>query len=299
MTRAFLIPCGVVLLSSGLVGQQNPPPVFRGHVEKVRVDALVTDHNRPVSGLVADDFEVKDNGVVVRDLEISTTAGSVSVAVALDLSGSVEQQGLQDLTRACQALVDALDPDDTAWLVTFSNQFALKAGPVKDPDVVRRALASIRAGGGTSMWDAVFGSLSLVSGQAGRSLVILLSDGMDTTSWLSEKRAMEILKRADVTLNAIRPPDVPYGFIELEAAAKLTGGDVRDAEKGAKLQEQFVRMLNEFRLGYVLTYSPPAAGIERRDGWHKIEVKLKHKNGDVRTRAGYYTPGGTRGGDVH
>ena len=128
---------------------------------------------------------------VVQDIELATTAGQVSVALVLDLSGSVEQEGIEDLERACQALVDALEPADRAWLITFADAFALKAGPAQDRPTLRRALENLRPGGGTSMWDAMFAAVSLVSGTEGRSLVLAFTDGVDTTSWLDEDRALD------------------------------------------------------------------------------------------------------------
>jgi VWFA-related protein len=295
MTRA-----GVILLSLAAVGvlapgvrarqsQQTPPqtPVFRSGVEKVRIDALVTHGGTPVAGLTPDDFELKDNGVPQR-VEIATTADTVAVAILLDLSGSVEAAGLGDLRHATDELIRALQPGDRAWFLTFEQTFVLKVGPTIDRAAVQRALSAIRPGGGTSLWDAMFASISLVTGMAGRSLLLVLSDGIDSTSWLDEQRAIEAIKRAEVVVSTIRPFDAwPGGNAPMEVAANATGGRVMFAKRGDRMAQQFVELLNEFRLGYVLTYTP--TNVPRRaDGWHKVEIKLKNKKGSVRARPGYY-----------
>jgi VWFA-related protein len=259
-------------------------PVFRAGIARVRIDALVTHDNRPVTGLAAGDFELKDNGVV-QTIEMSTTAGSVAVAIALDVSGSIEDDGLEDLLHASEALADALEPDDQAWLVTFNDEFRLRAGPVTDPAPIKRALDRVRAGGGTSMWDALFASVSLVAGTAGRSLVILFTDGADSTSWLDEKRAVEALSRADVVVETVRPRTAAFGLAPLEAVARAPGGAVRAAERQERMAQQFVNLLREFRLSYVLTYVPTGVAL---DGWHDVEVRLKNKRGRVRAKSGYY-----------
>lgn len=295
MTRA-----GVILLLLAAVGvpapgvrarqsQQPPPqtPVFRSGVEKVRIDALVTHDGKPVAGLTPDDFELKDNGVPQR-VEIATTADTVAVAILLDLSGSVEAAGLADLRHATGELVRALQPGDRAWFLTVQQAFALKVGPTTDREAVQRALETIRPGGGTSLWDAMFASISLVTGMAGRSLLLVLSDGIDSTSWLDERRAIEAIKRAEVVVSTIRPFDAwPGGNAPMEVAANATGGRVMFAKRGDRMAQQFVELLNEFRLGYVLTYTPTNVP-KRADGWHKVEIKLKEKKGSIRARPGYY-----------
>ena len=184
-----------------------------------------------------------------------------------------------------------LGPEDVAWMMTFADELALKAGPARDP----------HTDGGTRMWDALIAAVSLVQNQRGRSLVLLFSDGDDSTSWLDEKRALDTLKRADVVVSAIRPRAIPwyaapnrnadlryispYGLVELEAITETTGGVVLTAEKDARLHEQFVALLDEFRMGYLLSFTPTRYE-SRKDGWHRVEVKLKDKPGTVRRGPG-------------
>ena len=294
-----LAACGTLTAA----GPQQQPPVFRGGVERVRLDVVVTHRGRPLTNLTAQDFEVRDNGVPIKDVEIVEAPGHISVAIALDLSNSVEEAGLDELVNACAGLVDALGPEDVAWMMTFADELALKAGPARDPAIIRSALSQIPSGGGTRMWDALIAAVSLVQNQRGRSLVLLFSDGDDSSSWLDEKRALDTLKRADVVVSAIRPRAIPwyaapnpnaglrhvspFGLVELEAIAETTGGVVLTAEKHARLREQFVALLDEFRLGYVLSFTPTRYE-PRKDGWHRVEVKLKDKPGTVRTRSGYF-----------
>jgi Ca-activated chloride channel homolog len=274
----------VTLSATGQTQSDPQRPVFRGGVARVRIDTLVTHDNKPVRGLVAADFELRDNGVL-QQIDLATTAGSVAVAIALDVSGSVEEEGLEDLLKASAALADALRPGDVAWLVTFHDQFDLRAGPVTDAASLKGSLQRIQPGGGTSMWDALFGSVGLVAGTAGRSLVLLFSDGMDSTSWLDEERAIEALSRGDVVVEGIRPRGTVGGLAPLTAVARATGGAVREAESSEKMGTQFVNLLEQFRLGYVLTYLPTGAATP---GWHDVEVRLKSKKGKIRARRGYY-----------
>ncbi len=282
--RASVI--ALVLVAAVLPLRAQQTPVFRGSTDVVRFDVLVTNGRVPISGLSAGDFEVVDNGVA-QTPSLAPTSGNVAVALTLDVSGSVEQgDALKDLVTSCEAVVGALKPDDLAWLVTFSDQFTLRTTPASERMDLLKVLAGLTARAGTSMWDALFASVSLVNGTAGRSLVLLFTDGQDTTSWLQEKSALETLQRSDAVVNVVMPRDPSTGFLAMEAAAKATGGTLMQAESHDKLTQQFLKLLDDFRAGYVLTYTP--TGVKGDDGWHDVKIRLKQRKGTVRVRPGYF-----------
>jgi VWFA-related protein len=291
---AVVVLCAIATLTAQQQ-QQTPPqqqtPVFRAGTDKVRIDVIVTHRGRPVEGLTAGDFELKDNGVV-QAIESATTAGSVSVAIALDVSRAGDV--FEELRQAALALADALQPDDEAWLVTFASTFQRRIGPTTDKAALRQIITSLRSAAGTAMWDALFGSVALVKGTEGRSLVVALTNGLDASSYLDEERTLEVLRRGEVVINAVRAlrafRESDYGgFVHLEAMTNATGGRIMGAERRDRMAQQFGNLLNEFRLGYVLTYA--AKPSTRRDGWHDVNVRLKDKPGSVRARKGYYDAG--------
>lgn len=291
-----LVTAALVMLAGTLVvAQQQKPLVFRSAIDTVRLDALAHDGGKPIRGLTAADFEVRDNGVLVKDLELTHTDDRVSVSLALDISESMVKDYWEEMMSATEELVDALQPDDTAHFLTFASHLELRAGPVKDREQLKRALVGIRPGGGTSLWDAVFGAIALAGDRTARSLALIFSDGEDSTSWANEDRMLDTIRRSDVVFSIIRPRHaVAQGsasvFLPLERAAVASGGVILKTERGQKLDQQFVNLLNEFRQGYVLSYS--ASGIPARaDGWHEVEVRLKNRKGRVRVRPGYFEPG--------
>lgn len=294
---AVLVLCAITTLAAQQQQtpspqQQTPPPqtpVFRAGTDKVRIDVIVTHRGRPVEGLTAADFELKDNGVV-QEIETATMAGSVSVAIALDLSA----WGFEELRQAALALADALQPDDEAWLVTFSSTFQRRVGPTTDKAALRQIISGLRSTNGTAMWDALFGSVALVKGAEGRSLVVALTNGLDRSSYLDEERTLEVLRRGEVVINAVRALRAfrasDYGgFVHLEAMTNATGGRILASERRDRMAQQFGNLLQEFRLGYILTYTSKLS--TRADGWHDVNVRLKDKPGSVRARKGYYDAG--------
>jgi VWFA-related protein len=294
VTRAAVLVS--VVLGAVVAAQQQKPLVFRSAVDTVRLDALAHERGKPIRGLTADDFEVRDNGVLVTDLALTHTDDRVSVSVALDISQSMVVDYWDEMIDATEELVDALQPNDTAYLLAFASHLELRAGPVTDRAQLRRAIEGLRAGGGTSLWDALFGAIALAGDRTARSLALVFSDGEDSTSWANADRMLDTIRRSDVVFSIIRPRHaMPRGqtsvFLPLERAALASGGVILKTERGNKLDVQFVNLLNEFRQGYVLSYS--ATGIPAKpNGWHDVEVTLKrHRNGRVRVRPGYFEPG--------
>ncbi len=293
----WVAACVCVIGAVAVVAGQQNQAVFRSAVDQVRLDVLAYDGGKPIPGLTADDFEVRDNGVLVKDLRLTHTDDRVSVAVALDISGSVAVEFMDEMLTATEELIAALRPGDTAWLLTFGEHVELRAGPVSDRRVLKEALTGILPGGGTSMWDALFGAMALAGDRTARSLALVFSDGEDTTSWANEDRMLDTIRRSDVVFSIIRPRHAitsefspVSAFLPLERAAMASGGVILKTERGEKLDRQFVNLLNEFRQGYVLSYS--ATGIPARaDGWHEVEVSLKALKGRVRARPGYFEQG--------
>ena len=78
------------------------------------------------------------------------------------------------------------------------------------------------------------------------------------------------------------PSELTKSF--LTALAEETGGKFINTERSDRLRETFAQIVTEFRSRYLLTYIP--AGVDA-GGWHRIDVKLKNKKGNITARRGY------------
>jgi hypothetical protein len=135
-------------------------PTFRSSVDAVRVDVLVTDGPRPVAGLTADDFDLRDSGVVQTLDAVAVADVPISMMVALDVSDSVKGDTLNQLKKGVDAALAGLEPPDHAALLTFASDVRLRHDWAASVDQVRETVAGLRAAGGTSLWDAAFTALS-------------------------------------------------------------------------------------------------------------------------------------------
>ena len=292
-----------VLVSSSAVGAAAQTPTFSAGIEAVRVDVLVTDGDRPLLGLGAADFEVRDNGVLqdvslvsgpadveARDSGVQPDVGLVggqelplNVILALDTSASVSGEPLDHLRSAGRALLDRLEPEDRGALLTFSHEVTLREELTHDMDRVRTALAQARPRGETAVIDGSYAAMMLGETEIGRDLLIVFTDGIDTSSWLTGDQVLDTARRSDIVVYgvSVRGSDRSEFLQEL---CKLAGGSLLEVDSTRDLSAAFVGIIDEFRHRYVLSYSP--RGVSP-DGRHELEVTVKDRRATVKARAGY------------
>jgi VWFA-related protein len=284
----FAMPRGIPAANPAVraaAGEQDlQAPVFRAGVDVVRVNAIVTDRGRPVSGLQASDFEIRDNGVLQKIGLASTAEHAVNVVLVLDTSGSVKGEKLTSLKAAAWTLANALHPGDTISLVTFSERIVRRVALSPDAGSIPTALAGVEAGGRTALHDAVYAGLGMTAGFEERSLLLVFSDGLDNASWLTQGQLLESLKRSSVVVYAVTTPGLASVLGEMAAS---TGGELFEDAADRQLAATFVKVLERFRGGYLLTYTPQGVGLH--DGWHALRVTVRGGRNRVSARVGYYS----------
>lgn len=285
-----------------LVVLAQPPdrPRFAVDVETVSVDVFVTRGGRSVPGLTAADFVVKDEGVLQVVEVVDLTQAPLGAVLTLDTSGSVEGAKLEGLRDAAAAFVGGLAETDEAALVTFSHVVALQAGPTRDHEALAAAMRKVRAEGSTALFDALYAALRLPLG-APRRVVLLFTDGADNVSVLGATDVEHATAGSDVLLyvvanpedaatafpGAIRPQRESAVRREMRRLAESTGGRLLEAGSPDDLRGQFLRILDELRTRYVLSFTPQGV---RREGTHRLDVQLKAGGVQVRARRSYRAP---------
>ena len=254
----------IVVAVAGAIALQ---PTFTTRIESVRVDVLVTDAaRRPLRGLTAADFVIRDNGVAQDVDVVSFGEISLNVGLAFDLSDSVAGARLEGLTAASQALMTSLQPADQVSLVTFNEVVALPCPLSTNRTCVGDALHAATPEGETSLIDGVLAGMLVGESEVGRSLLMVFSDGLDTASFLGASRVLELGRRSDVVVYPVTSKGARPDFIE--ELASLTGGRLYEVDERSDLSATFRAILDEFRYRYLVTYTP--RGVPR-DGWHTLE----------------------------
>jgi len=212
----------------------------------------------------------------------------------------VRGEPLTHLIEAARGLVQTLEPRDQTALMTFSEPVRHAAERSRDRRPLFEALASLQAEGYTSLNDALFLTLQLRPREStdARSVLLVFSDGEDTSSWLSSAQVLEATRRSGTVVHVVelihergtgilgdKAPPRPSRF--LRELALAGGGRTWSATSSRDLRKLFAEVITEIRARYLLTYSP--RGVPR-DGWHDVKVTLKEARGTVIARPGYFVP---------
>jgi Ca-activated chloride channel family protein len=273
---------GLVLAGSVSVSAQSQ--IFSSKVEAVRVDVLVTDKGHPVRGLQAADFEVLDNGVPQQVDLISFEQVPLNLVLVFDMSSSVVGERLEHLRDGASTVLNGLTREDQAALVTFSDTVVRGSDLTSNFEQVRAALQQAAGRGNTALIDAVYAGMIVGESDVGRALLIVFSDGLDTASFLSPVGMLDTAKRSDVVAYAVVAGGSPKVSF-LHDLSVTTGGTFYDVGSTQNLGATFVKILNEFRQRYLVSYSPRGVPGE---GWHRLEVRVKGRGLDVKSRPGYF-----------
>lgn len=283
---------GLALVLAGLAAPARPQQVvFRSTVDSVTVDVSVRERGREVTDLTAADFELSDNDVPQRILDVSREALPVDVTFVVDLSGSVQGPLLEALTRAIEQVGQRLRAIDRVAVLTFNNRIRqmrpLAAGPLPIPVGLGTPT------GQTSLFDSVTISLMQPPESGRRRMVIIFTDGRDGTSFVDGTTLVDLARRSEMAIFTVaavggpstRRPRAPHQAL-FDRLAELTGGAVVALRSDQNLGESFVQAFEEFRSSYVLRYAYEGPA---RPGWHQLVVRVTRRGQyDVRARQGYF-----------
>jgi len=277
------------LLAAVLV---QAPPVFRADVEAVYVDVYVTRRGAPVAGLADHDFVVKDNGVVQAARVVEREEAPLTAVLVLDCSSSVAGAKLEFLKAAAGSFVRGLHPRDEAALLLFQSRIALLHAATTDREALLDAIARMTADGSTSMIDAVFVGLKRRWG-GGRPVLVLFSDGRDTSSWLENEDLLRAARESSTTVYVVRTREEDVATGEsgqaylLRRVVEATGGSSWSSGSGPEIEGAFREVLETVNARYVLAYEP--TGVPRA-GRHRIDLKVRRRGVEIRARREYFVP---------
>lgn len=307
--RSHLLPVilSAVICAAAFAQQSRPPaeppasqeegPPIRVFVEEVNVPFVVTDNkSRLITDLTQADFQIfEDKRPQTVTAFVQETDVPLRLGLLIDTSNSIrdrfefEQRAAGDFLRAL------LRPGtDKAFLGSFDSVAELVHDFSDDVDKLVDAIQSLRAGGGTSLYDAIFyGSRDKLLEEAPpvsnyRRALVVLSDGEDNQSRFSRLQALEVAQRAEVIVYTIstniRGIQMP-GDKVLKEFATETGGRYFQPFNLRDMDEAFDYINRELRSQYSISYRPTTP----RDGqYHEIEIVPQKKGLRVRARRGYY-----------
>jgi Ca-activated chloride channel homolog len=207
LALAGIAGMALVAHAAGQAPQGQPPAArFSSGVELVNVNATVYDADgRFVEGLTKDDFVVYEDGVRQTVTHFSADRVPVSLGIVLDKSGSMSGDKIRAANSALNRfLSDLLDPTDQIFLYTFNDRPSLVQDWTTDRAVLSQALAAVKPGGGTALYDAVADALPVAArGAHQKKALLVISDGNDTASHTAVRELQAEIRRSEVLAYAI------------------------------------------------------------------------------------------------
>ncbi|MBI2689535.1 MAG: VWA domain-containing protein [Acidobacteria bacterium] len=285
--------------TSGLAVWAQQQPVFRTEVKLVRLLATVKDANGGlVGGLAKEDFRISDNGAP-QEVAIfeRQTEQPLSVAIMLDISGSTAKDlkyEVESLQRFSKTLFGSGNERDKAALFTFNHDVARRTEFTRRVKRLDDAMKGLKAEAGTSLYDAIVLGAGELGRRDGRRVMIVITDGGDTTSVSSFHAALEGAHRNDTVIYAMVVVPIENdagrnigGEHALVQFSNGTGGKVFYPSVGAALDKAFDSILTDLRTQYLLAYYPKDVPLTR-NRYHTVKVETKAAGLRVQTRTGYY-----------
>jgi Ca-activated chloride channel family protein len=288
---------GIAMLAAMLAASAQPRSEadFKSEVRLVRLLVNVKNEAGDLIGtLNKDEFTVFDNGVKqeVSVFEHYTTK-PLSVSIMVDISGSTLKDWAietKSLGRFLRALFGSGNERDMAALYTFNYDVTLQHDFTRNTKALEDKLRYIKPEGGTSLYDAVYHASRDLQYRDGRHVLVLISDGGNTTSSKKFEDARKAAQRADAVLYPIVIVPIQNdagrnigGEHALQTLAADTGGRWFDPTIN-ELDRTFEEILRDLRAQYMLGYYP----TQQSPGFHNVRVELARKDLRAQTRTGYY-----------
>lgn len=288
------------------LGAQARPqaPVFGTGIEIINLNLSVTDGgNNFVVDLGQDDFAVFEDGIR-QELSLFTHENlPISMVLMVDTSASMEEK-LRTAQDAAIRFTKTLRPQDLAQVVQFNDRATTLQPFTNDLEALEGAIRKTEASGPTALHNALYIALKDLTrdkkaAELRRRAIVLLSDGEDTASLVTDDQVLELAKESEINIYAIslRPSRAQdrerQAFSQAEyllnALTRETGGRAYFPSSIGELDAVYDRIAEELRTLYSVGYVSSNA---RRDGkWRRIVVRVPDRDGlTVRHKLGYYAP---------
>jgi Ca-activated chloride channel family protein len=267
-------------------------PTFRSSTRIVPVVTTVLEADgRLVPNLEQDEFSILDNGKPQEIAFFQNDVQPFTVVVMLDKSGSMTAN-LQILDQAAEQFLLRLLPADKGQVGAFSDKIQLSGTFTSDRDDLIGALRDLQFGNPTRLYDAIDESMEALKGVEGRKVVLVFTDGDDTSSRLGFGDVLDRARAEEVMVYAIGLESEYFNLQRmvrtrpdrnLKKLAEETGGGYFELKKTADLAPTFTRVAQELHSQYTLGFTPTTLD----DKEHKLLVRMKQPGMTARARKSY------------
>jgi VWFA-related protein len=300
---------------------QDNVETLKVNVNLVNVYFSVRDKNGFITSLHKDDCSIYEDKALQKTKNFTQEKNlPLTIGILLDTSGSQIHVLPLEQQSGAEFLKDVLTPKDEAFLISFDINVNLLSDYTNSPREIKRAIdsAEINTGvstgsvtgngrsGGTHLYDAVYlAAHDKLHQEAGRKILVLLTDGGEQGSEETLKSATEAAQKANTIIYVILIADrgfysgggfgVYTGDRDMEQLATQTGGRVINVgNNGKKLEEAFDQIQDELRTQYLASFTPTNPKIDGTFRNLNITCQPGQK---IQARKGYYASADALGND--
>lgn len=296
------IVAALTLAAATLAFARAPQQVIRSGVDLVSLNVTVMDGEHFVGGLDQAAFSVFEDGVKQDVTFFTSERQPIALSILLDSSTSMDSK-LKTAQEAAIGFASRLGPNDVAQIIDFDSRPTVIQSFTNDRALLEKAIRGTKAGGSTSLYNAIYIALSELKkiraeslAQVRRQAIVVLSDGEDTSSLVEYEQVLDAAKRSEVLIYCIglkSKTDFPTkGFNEadfvMRTLSQETGGRVFFVEMLPQLASVYQTIADELVSQYTIGYTPKNP---KRDGaWRTVVVQVNRPDVSVRTKRGYFAP---------
>jgi VWFA-related protein len=285
--------------SRGATDEVDPNDVIKISSNLVPIPVSVIDkRGNAVVNLKLDDFELRVDGQPRPLTDLTRSETSVRLAMLFDNSGSLDAAREFEKQAAIRFFRKVMRRQDEAAIYSIETDSRLAQPLTNDVTRLEHTIALFgKPEGGTSLFDAIVGASTYLRPYSGRRVIVIVSDGIETTSRNSEfDSVMQHVLSDDCQIYVVQTGLYEGANLRALAAERRmeqltgqTGGAVYLPKTTDQLDVAFDQIAADLAQQYVLSYYP---GAENRDGrLHVIDLTIKTRNDvRVRSRKGYYAP---------
>ncbi|MCU1226170.1 MAG: VWFA-related protein [Edaphobacter sp.] len=281
------------------------------NVNLVNVYFSVRDKSGYITNLHKDDCGIYEDKALQKTKNFTQEKNlPLTIGILLDTSGSMQNVLPLEQQAGAEFLKDVLTPKDEAFLISFDINVDLLADYTNSPRELKRSLekASINTGAGTGsvtgngaargtlLYDAVYlAAHDKLRQEAGRKILVMLTDGGDQGSQETLKSSIEAAQKANAIIYVILIADRGFyggfnmgytGAGDMDRLARETGGRVINVgNNGKKLEEAFNQIQDELRTQYLASYTP--TNLKADGSFRTLNITCQQGQ-KVQARKGYY-----------
>jgi len=250
-----------------------------------------------VVGLKLDDFELWVDGQLRSLSDLSHTETSVRLAMLFDNSGSLDSAREFEKQAAMHFFRRVMRPIDEAAIYSIETESYLAQPLTRDVQKLEQTIQAFgRPEGSTSLFDAIIDAAGYLRPYPGRRVLVIVSDGIETTSRADFDTTMQRVLADDCQIFVVQTGLYEGANVRALAAERRmeqlsgqTGGAVYIPKSIAELNAAFDQIAADLAQQYILSYYPSGDHSDGR--FHAIELRLKsRKDVRIRARRGYYSP---------